>query len=85
LLYGSKLARNCTNRIEGLKFSGGIFSNLTHDHLDYHKTFDSYLEAKKEFFDTACPKSAFALTNSDDKNGNVMLQNTSAHKKSVWP
>jgi UDP-N-acetylmuramoyl-L-alanyl-D-glutamate--2,6-diaminopimelate ligase len=68
------------HRIEGLKFSGGIFSNLTHDHLDYHKTFDSYLKAKKAFFDTL-PKSAFALTNSDDKNGNVMLQNTPAHKK----
>jgi UDP-N-acetylmuramoyl-L-alanyl-D-glutamate--2,6-diaminopimelate ligase len=67
-------------RIEGLKFSGGVFSNLTHDHLDYHKTFDSYLKAKKTFFDNL-PKSAFALTNSDDKNGNVMLQNTSAHKK----
>jgi UDP-N-acetylmuramoyl-L-alanyl-D-glutamate--2,6-diaminopimelate ligase len=68
------------HRIEGLRFSGGIFSNLTHDHLDYHKTFDSYLKAKKAFFD-GLPKSAFALTNSDDKNGNVMLQNTLAHKK----
>jgi UDP-N-acetylmuramoyl-L-alanyl-D-glutamate--2,6-diaminopimelate ligase len=68
------------HRIEGLKFSGGIFSNLTHDHLDYHKTFDSYLKAKKAFFDTL-PKSAFALTNADDKNGSVMLQNTKAHKK----
>ncbi|MFD0792624.1 UDP-N-acetylmuramoyl-L-alanyl-D-glutamate--2,6-diaminopimelate ligase [Mucilaginibacter litoreus] len=69
------------HRIEGLKFSGAIFSNLTHDHLDYHKTFDSYLKAKKAFFDKL-PKNAFALTNVDDKNGNVMLQNTSAHKKS---
>ncbi|GAB3917240.1 UDP-N-acetylmuramoyl-L-alanyl-D-glutamate--2,6-diaminopimelate ligase [Mucilaginibacter boryungensis] len=69
------------HRIEGLTFSGGIFSNLTHDHLDYHKTFDAYLKAKKMFFDTL-PKSAFALTNVDDKNGNVMLQNTKAHKKS---
>jgi UDP-N-acetylmuramoyl-L-alanyl-D-glutamate--2,6-diaminopimelate ligase len=68
------------HRIDGLKFSGGIFTNLTHDHLDYHKTFDAYLKAKKTFFDHL-PKSAFALTNIDDKNGNVMLQNTQAHKK----
>ncbi|MGZ3753890.1 MAG: UDP-N-acetylmuramoyl-L-alanyl-D-glutamate--2,6-diaminopimelate ligase [Mucilaginibacter sp.] len=68
------------HRIAGLNFSGGIFSNLTHDHLDYHKTFDSYLKAKKAFFD-GLPKNAFALTNNDDKNGNVMLQNTKAHKK----
>ena len=68
------------HRIVGLKFAGGIFSNLTHDHLDYHKTFDSYLKAKKTFFDEL-PSSAFALTNGDDKNGNVMLQNTKAHKK----
>src|ERR1700744_3480138 len=68
------------HRIAGLSFSGGIFSNLTHDHLDYHKTFDNYLKAKKAFFDDL-PKSAFALTNVDDKNGNVMLQNTKAHKK----
>ncbi len=68
------------HRVASLTFSGGIFSNLTHDHLDYHKTFDSYLKAKKAFFD-ALPSSAFALTNSDDKNGNVMLQNTKAHKK----
>ena len=68
------------HRIAGLSFSGGIFSNLTHDHLDYHKTFDNYLKAKKAFFDQL-PKSAFALTNNDDKNGNVMLQNTKAHKK----
>ena len=69
------------HRIEGLQFSGGIFTNLTHDHLDYHKTFDNYLKAKKTFFDTL-PKNAFALTNIDDKNGNVMLQNTRAYKKS---
>jgi UDP-N-acetylmuramoyl-L-alanyl-D-glutamate--2,6-diaminopimelate ligase len=69
------------HRIEGLHFSGGIFSNITHDHLDYHKTFDNYLKAKKTFFDHL-PKEAFALTNLDDKNGNVMLQNTAAHKKS---
>ncbi len=68
------------HRIEGLRFAGGIFSNLTHDHLDYHKTFDSYLKAKKTFFD-GLPKDAFALTNIDDKNGMVMLQNTWAHKK----
>jgi len=68
-------------RIESLVFAGGVFTNLTHDHLDYHKTFLRYLNAKKEFFD-GLPKDAFALTNSDDKNGNVMLQNTVAHKKS---
>src|SRR5476651_1464132 len=68
------------HRIEGLKFSGGIFSNLTHDHLDYHKTFEAYLKAKKAFFD-GLPKTAFALTNIDDKNGSVMLQNTPAHRK----
>ncbi|MEO6521432.1 MAG: UDP-N-acetylmuramoyl-L-alanyl-D-glutamate--2,6-diaminopimelate ligase [Mucilaginibacter sp.] len=69
------------HRIEGLEFSGAIFTNLTHDHLDYHKTFDNYLKAKKTFFDTL-PKTAFALTNIDDKNGNIMLQNTKASKKS---
>jgi UDP-N-acetylmuramoyl-L-alanyl-D-glutamate--2,6-diaminopimelate ligase len=69
------------HRIAGLTFAGGIFSNITHDHLDFHKTFDSYLKAKKEFFDKL-PKSAFALTNVDDKNGMVMLQNTKANKKS---
>jgi UDP-N-acetylmuramoyl-L-alanyl-D-glutamate--2,6-diaminopimelate ligase len=68
------------HRIEGLVFAGGIFSNLTHDHLDYHKTFDNYLKAKKAFFD-CLSKNAFALTNNDDKNGSVMLQNTKAHKK----
>jgi UDP-N-acetylmuramoyl-L-alanyl-D-glutamate--2,6-diaminopimelate ligase len=68
------------HRIVGLTFAGGIFSNLTHDHLDYHKTFNLYLKAKKAFFDNL-PSNAFALTNSDDKNGNVMLQNTTAHKK----
>lgn len=64
-------------RIGGLKFAGGIFTNLTRDHLDYHKTFDNYLKAKKAFFD-GLPKSAFALTNADDKNGLVMVQNTKA-------
>lgn len=66
-------------RIAGIKFDGGIFTNLTHDHLDYHKTFKNYLKAKKTFFDEL-PKSAFALANIDDKNGRVMLQNTKAKK-----
>lgn len=65
------------NRIAGLKFTGAIFSNITHDHLDFHKTFDEYLKAKKRFFDLL-PSSAFALTNIDDRNGRVMVQNTSA-------
>lgn len=64
-------------RIGGLKFAGGIFTNLTRDHLDYHKTVENYLKAKKAFFD-GLPKTAFALTNSDDKNGMVMVQNTKA-------
>ena len=64
-------------RIGGLKFAGGIFTNLTRDHLDYHQTVDNYLKAKKNFFDNL-PKSAFALTNLDDKNGMVMVQNTKA-------
>lgn len=68
-------------RIGGLQFAGGIFSNITHDHLDYHKTFDEYIKAKKGFFD-ALPSSAFALTNADDKRGAVMLQNTAAKKLS---
>ncbi|HEX3384565.1 MAG TPA: UDP-N-acetylmuramoyl-L-alanyl-D-glutamate--2,6-diaminopimelate ligase, partial [Mucilaginibacter sp.] len=68
------------HRIAGLKFTGGIFSNLTHDHLDYHKTFANYRDAKKAFFD-GLSKNAFALVNADDKNGPVMLQNTIAHKK----
>ena len=68
------------NRIAGLKFTGGIFTNLTHDHLDYHKTMANYRNAKKKFFDNL-PADAFALTNSDDKNGLVMLQNTKAKKK----
>jgi UDP-N-acetylmuramoyl-L-alanyl-D-glutamate--2,6-diaminopimelate ligase len=66
-------------RIAGLDFDGGIFSNITHDHLDYHKTFDAYIKAKKQFFDGLKPE-AFAITNLDDKNGNVMLQNTKAKK-----
>ncbi|MCB0806490.1 MAG: UDP-N-acetylmuramoyl-L-alanyl-D-glutamate--2,6-diaminopimelate ligase [Bacteroidales bacterium] len=67
-------------RIAGLVFTGGIFTNITHDHLDYHKTFDAYLKAKKKFFDEL-PEEAFALSNIDDKNGQVMLQNTRAEKK----
>jgi UDP-N-acetylmuramoyl-L-alanyl-D-glutamate--2,6-diaminopimelate ligase len=67
------------HRIGGLRFVGGIFTNLTHDHLDYHGTFDNYLKAKKAFFDTL-PRTAFALTNADDKRGAVMLQNTVARR-----
>lgn len=66
-------------RTAGLKFKGGIFTNLTHDHLDYHKSFAAYRDTKKLFFDEL-PKSAFALVNIDDKNGQVMLQNTKAKK-----
>lgn len=68
------------NRVAGLHFAGGIFSNITHDHLDFHKTFDEYLKAKKRFFDEL-PAGAFALTNLDDRNGMVMLQNTRAAKR----
>ena len=67
------------NRIAGVHFAGGIFSNITHDHLDFHKTFAEYIKAKKGFFDILSPK-AFALTNIDDQNGMVMLQNTKAMK-----
>lgn len=67
-------------RIGGLKFAGGLFTNLTRDHLDYHKTFENYRNAKKAFFD-GLPKSAFAITNADDKNGMVMVQNTKATVK----
>jgi len=69
------------NRIEGLHFKIAGFTNLTHDHLDYHKTFDEYLKTKKRFFDEL-DHTAIAITNVDDKNGNVMLQNTKALKKS---
>jgi len=67
------------NRIEGLNFKGGVFTNLTHDHLDYHENFENYRDTKKQFFDSLSPDS-FALTNNDDKNGMVMLQNTTADK-----
>jgi UDP-N-acetylmuramoyl-L-alanyl-D-glutamate--2,6-diaminopimelate ligase len=67
------------SRIEGLSFAGGIFTNLSHDHLDYHKSFAAYRNVKKTFFDLL-PKTAFALSNIDDKNGLVMLQNTQAKK-----
>ena len=68
-------------RIEGLHFTGGVFTNLSHDHLDYHATFSEYRDVKKSFFDYL-PKTAFALSNIDDKNGSVMLQNTNAIKRS---
>jgi len=68
-------------RIAGLEFAGALFSNITHDHLDYHKTFDEYIKAKKGFFD-GLSASAFAITNIDDKRGAVMLQNTAAKKLS---
>lgn len=68
-------------RIAGLDFDGGIFTNITHDHLDYHKTFDAYINAKKAFFD-GLKKTAFALTNLDDKNGQKMLQNSAAKRLS---
>lgn len=67
-------------RIGGLRYAGGIFTNLTRDHLDYHKTFENYRDAKKAFFDSL-PKDAFAITNADDKNGMVMTQNTKATVK----
>jgi len=93
-LLAEMLASGCTHvfmevsshavvqkRIFGLSFRGAIFSNITRDHLDFHETFDSYIKAKKGFFDTL-PKTAFALTNVDDKRGTVMLQNTKAQKYS---
>lgn len=67
------------HRVTGLQYAGGIFSNITHDHLDYHKTFDEYIRVKKAFFDSL-PSSAFAISNADDKRGTVMLQNTNAKK-----
>ena len=76
-------------RIGGLKFAGGMFTNLTRDHLDYHKTFENYRDAKKAFFDML-DKDAFAITNADDKNGLFMVQNTKAQVKTYstrvrWP
>ncbi len=68
------------NRIGGLTFAGGLFTNITRDHLDYHKTFENYIKAKKLFFDNL-PANAFAITNADDKNGMVMVQNTKATVK----
>ncbi|MGP1550818.1 MAG: Mur ligase family protein, partial [Prevotella fusca] len=68
------------HRISGLEFTGGIFTNLTRDHLDYHKTFENYRNAKKMFFD-GLSKNAFVITNADDKNGMVMVQNTKATVK----
>ena len=79
LFYGSQFACDPSEKDCGLDFDGAIFSNITHDHLDYHKTFKAYIEAKKAFFDRL-PAHAFALTNADDKNGLVMLQNTRAHR-----
>jgi len=67
------------HRITGLQFTGALFSNITHDHLDYHKTFDEYIRVKKKFFDDL-PSNAFAISNADDKRGEVMLQNTHAKK-----
>jgi len=67
------------HRVTGLQYAGGIFSNITHDHLDYHQTFDEYIRVKKTFFDSL-PSTAFAISNADDKRGTVMLQNTNAKK-----
>ncbi|MCX6318520.1 MAG: UDP-N-acetylmuramoyl-L-alanyl-D-glutamate--2,6-diaminopimelate ligase [Bacteroidetes bacterium] len=67
------------HRVTGLQYTGGIFSNITHDHLDYHKTFDEYIRVKKSFFDSLS-SAAFAISNADDKRGTVMLQNTAAKK-----
>lgn len=91
-LLGKMYADGCTHvfmevsshaihqhRIDGLQFAGGIFTNITHDHLDYHKTFDEYIKVKKAFFDSL-PSRSFALSNADDKRGGVMLQNTKARK-----
>ncbi|MDX5435937.1 MAG: UDP-N-acetylmuramoyl-L-alanyl-D-glutamate--2,6-diaminopimelate ligase, partial [Pontibacter sp.] len=66
------------HRVAGITFAGGVFTNITHDHLDYHGSFDEYIKAKKSFFDIL-PKGAFALVNADDKRGSVMVQNTKAN------
>ncbi len=66
-------------RVTGLRFAGGVFSNISHDHLDYHRTFDEYIRVKKSFFDSL-PASAFAISNADDKRGLVMVQNTNASR-----
>ena len=66
------------HRLHGIEFAGGIFTNITHDHLDYHQTFEEYIRVKKSFFDQL-PSTAFALSNADDKRGAVMVQNTTAH------
>lgn len=68
------------HRVDALHYAGGVFTNITHDHLDYHKTFDAYIKAKKKFFDML-PDTAFALVNADDRNGTVMVQNTQATVK----
>ncbi len=69
------------HRVTGAQFAGAVFTNLTHDHLDYHGTFDNYLRAKRSLFD-GLSKSAFAITNNDDRNGQIMIQNTKAHRMS---
>ena len=66
-------------RISGLHFEGGVFTNITHDHLDYHKTFENYIKTKKKFFDIL-PDTSFSLVNDDDKNGRIMIQNTASRK-----
>ena len=70
------------HRITGLQFAGGVFTNITRDHLDYHKTFDEYIRAKKGFFDVL-DENAFALVNADDRNHKIMVQNTKATKKNI--
>lgn len=70
------------HRVTGLQYAGGVFSNITHDHLDYHQTFDEYIRVKKAFFDSLS-SSAFAISNADDKRGTVMLQNTSARNSTT--
>ena len=95
LLLAQMVTENCThcfmevsshaihqNRISGLNFSGAVFTNITHDHLDYHKTFSEYIRVKKTFFDLL-PATSFALVNTDDKNGMIMLQNTLASKHTL--